>query len=609
MLLPIVKIKIAIPGRRFGLVIGAVFIAAFPVFSDTGRDQPNVIMILVDDQGYGDVAAHGNPVLKTPHLDKLHGESVRLTDYHVDPTCSPTRSALLTGRYSTRTGVWHTINGRSLLHPDEFTLAEYFRDNGYRTGMFGKWHLGSAAPLRPMDQGFDHCVWSPGGAINQGANWLGNDCFDDTYKVNEAWRKFDGYFTDVFFDEAMKFIGARDTPTDRPFFVYLPTPAVHDPWNVDDKYARPYRDMGLPEAVAKFYGMVTNVDENVGRLRSFLQDHDLADNTILIFTTDNGTAIGWSAGSAKYDFFNAGMRDWKGSEYEGGHRVPFMIHWPAGGIREGRDEETLCQHIDVWPTLAALCGLDPVAEGRLKRGPLDGVSLAPLLLKGVPAAPGGVRFVHSQRTSTPIKWRKSAVMTEQYRLINGRELYDIVADPGQTHDIAHQHPDLMEQLRGDYDKWWASLEPVFSEHVRFDIGGVENPTTLMSHDWFMEGENPSIWHHNYIHQGRPGNGPFMVHIVKAGKYRITPMRWPEYVDKPSGCVKAEVTIQMTDRQDVRTGLPLIQASTPLDPTLPAKALVVDLPAGPAALTTTMTRVDGSQSGGYYVKLEWIGVSE
>ena len=168
-----------------------------PLSAEEANTKPNVILILTDDQGYGDIAALGNPVLKTPHLDKLHGESIRLTDYHVDPTCSPTRSALLTGRYSTRTGVWHTINGRSLMHGDEYTLAERFRDNGYRTGMFGKWHLGSNAPLRPMDQGFDHCVWSPGGAVNQGANYLGNDCSDDTYKINEKWQKFPGYNTDV----------------------------------------------------------------------------------------------------------------------------------------------------------------------------------------------------------------------------------------------------------------------------------------------------------------------------------------------------------------------------------------------------------------------------
>ena len=592
--------------NRFYLLLAAAILATVPGFAAPGHDQPNVILIMVDDQGYGDLAAHGNPVLKTPQLDKLHGESVRLTDYHTDPTCSPTRAALLTGRYSTRTGVWHTINGRSLLHPDEFTLAEYFRENGYRTGMFGKWHLGSAAPLRPMDQGFDHCVWSPGGAINQGANWLGNDCFDDTYKLNEKWQKFEGYFTDVFFDEAMRFIGAQGDEGQKPFFIYLPTPAVHDPWNVDDKYAQPYRDAGLPEPVAKFYGMVTNVDENVGRLRAFLQERGLADNTILIFTTDNGTAIGWSATDADYDFFNAGMRAWKGSEYEGGHRVPFFIHWPAGGIKEGRDVDTLSQHIDVWPTLAALCKLDAVDEGKLKRGPLDGSSLAPALVKDGPAKPAGVRFVHSQRTSDPIKWRKSSVMTEQYRLINGKELYDIAADPGQKTDIAADHPEVVTRLRSEYETWWASLEPVFDEHVRFNLGGAENPTTLMSHDWFMEGTKPSIWHHRYIQEGRLGNGPFMVNIVRAGKYRITPMRWPDYIDKPSGCVKAAVELRVSGDGADLNGLVKARATTKLDPALPATSLELKLPAGPAALTTTLTRENGETFGGYYVKVEWIG---
>ncbi len=317
------------------LLVCSSLLYACTTFAQDTPARPNVILIMVDDQGYGDIAAHGNPVLKTPHLDQLHSQSVRLTNYHTDPTCSPTRSALMTGRYSTRTGVWHTINGRSMMHTDEYTMAEYFKDNGYRTGMFGKWHLGANAPLRPMDQGFEHAVWSPGGAVNQGANYLGHDCFDDTYKVNETWQKFPGYHTDVWFDQAMKFIADKDKHGDKPFFVYLPTTAVHDPWNVDEKYSKPYLDAGLPEAVAKFYGMVTNVDENVGRLRAFLKDKGLSENTILIFTTDNGTAIGWSANGAKYDFFNAGMRAFKGSEYEGGHRVPFFLHWPAGGSTRG----------------------------------------------------------------------------------------------------------------------------------------------------------------------------------------------------------------------------------------------------------------------------------
>lgn len=579
----------------------AVVLLMFAALPAIAGDRPNVILIMTDDQGYGDIAALGNPVLKTPNLDKLHSESTRLTDYHVDPTCSPTRSALLSGRYSTRTGVWHTINGRSLMHGDEYTMAEYFKDNGYRTAMFGKWHLGDNAPLRPMDQGFDHAVWAPGGAINQGANYLGNDCFDDTYKVNDRWQKFPGYYTDIWFDQAKKFIGETEKNTKKPFFIYMPTAAVHDPWNVDEGYAKPYLDAGVPPTLAKFYGMITNLDENIGKLRAYLEANDLADNTILIFTTDNGTTAGYIDRKSDFKYFNAGMRGWKGSEYEGGHRVPFFLHWPKGGLEEGKDLGTLAAHIDVMPTLGLLCGLDPIGEGKLKRGGIDGRAFAgPPLPDGVIASPPPPRtlFVHSQRTSDPIKWRKCAVMTERWRLVNGAELYDITKDPGQQNDVAADHAEVVKELRAEYDQWWASLEPVFDEYVRFDLGGAENPTTLMSHDWLMEGTTRSAWHHNHVLRNELVDGPFMVNIVKAGKYRITPMRWPEYVDKPSGVSSAIVTVS-----GVGGGVGAAEATSHGADMKPVFEL--DLKAGPAKLDTTFTRADGKTFGAYYVKIELI----
>lgn len=595
--------------RLFCLVLIVIAMPAFAADRPLGgaRDKPNVILIITDDQGYGDIAALGNPVLETPNMDKLHSESIRLTDYHVDPTCSPTRAALLTGRYSTRTGVTHTINGRSLMHGDEYTMAEYFKDNGYRTGMFGKWHLGANAPLRPMDQGFEHCVWAPGGAVNQGANWLGNDCFDDTYKVNEKWQKFEGYHTDVWYDQAMKFMEDTDKHGDKPFFVYLPTTAVHDPWNVNDDYAKPYLDAGVPEKMAKFYGMITNIDDNLGRLRKFLEDKGLAENTILIYTTDNGTTAGWIDRETEF-YFNAGMRGWKGSEYEGGHRVPFFLHWPAGGVVEGKDFGRLTAHIDVMPTLGDLCGFKPVHQDKLKRGKLDGESLATAVRKGglefkFAAAPPRTLFVHVQRKHIPPKWEKSVAMTERWRLVSGKEFYDIKKDPGQQNDIAANHAGVVKQLRTDYEKWWASLEPTFDDVVRFDLGGQENPTTLMSHDWYTrEGESDSAWHHVYVQRNELRNGPFMVNIKKAGKYRITPMRWPEYVDKASGVMTARLTISVE-------GVGSHSTVWKTDPSKPVASMEIDLIAGPAELMTTLTREDGKTFGAYYVKVEYLGEAE
>jgi len=570
-------------------------LAAVPVLA---ADRPNVILIMSDDQGYGEIAAHGNKLIHTPNLDQLYKESVRLTNYHVDPTCSPTRSALMTGRYSTRTGVWHTINGRSMMSTDEYSMAEYFRDNGYRTAMFGKWHLGDNAPCRPMDQGFEYAVWHQSGGVTQGSDYFTNDYFDDTYKVNDKWQKFEGYCTDVWFAEAKKYIESGDK--NKPFFVYMPTNAPHGPYFVDEKYSKPYAEMGIPESSARFYGMIQNIDENVGKLREWLKEKGLDRNTIFIYTTDNGTAAGVFKSKQGIEGFNAGMRGVKGSEYEGGHRVPFFIHWPAGGIVTGRDIGELQAHIDVMPTLGALCGLPPVDAGMLKRGPQDGRSFRDLLYPSAPNPQPRTLFVHSQRTSDPIKWRKCSVMTEQYRLVNGKELYDIVNDPGQKNDIAADHAEVVKQLRGEYENWWQSLSPVFDDFVRYDLGGVENPTTLMSHDWLMKGEEPSAWHHNDVTANRLKNGPFMVNIVKAGKYRITPMRWPEYVDKPSGFTKAEVEMACENSKVVRTW-----ADGAADNNF-TPGFDVELPAGPAKLTTTLTREDGKTFGAYYVKVEYLG---
>jgi arylsulfatase A-like enzyme len=184
------------------------------------KKRPNVVLVMTDDQGYGDLACHGNSIIKTPNLDALHAQSTRLTNFHVGPTCSPTRASLMTGRYCNRTGVWHTVMGRSLLRKDEVTMADVFRAGGYKTGIFGKWHLGDNYPFRPQDRGFDEVLIHKGGGIGNTQDYWGNDYFDDTYFRNGRPERFEGYCTDVWFTEAIKFIEANK---DRPFFCYLPT--------------------------------------------------------------------------------------------------------------------------------------------------------------------------------------------------------------------------------------------------------------------------------------------------------------------------------------------------------------------------------------------------
>ena len=547
--------------------------------------RPNVILIMTDDQGYGDLACHGNTILKTPAIDRLHAESVRLTNYHVDPTCSPTRSALLTGRYSTRTGVWHTIMGRSMMHTDEVTLAEVFAAGGYRTGCFGKWHLGDNYPLRPQDQGFQDVLVCGGGGVGQTPDFFGNDYFDDTYWHNGRVVKQKGYCTDVFFDAAMKFIADTARPTvgkSQPFFCYIPTNAAHGPFLVADKYKKPYLDAGVPARRAAFYGMITNIDENVARLRKRLAASGLADNTLLIFTTDNGTA----AGAGGDGGFNAGLRGTKGSEFDGGHRVPCFWHWPTGKLTGGRDVKRVTAHVDMLPTLSEICGLKPPTDRTI-----DGTSLLPLLSGKSGGWPARTLFVHSQRLEFPTKLRKCAVMTDRWRLVNGKQLFDLDADYGQKTNVAGDHPDVVKRLSGGYDKWWTSIGTRFKDYVRIGLGHKSNnPTLLTCHDWHTN-NGPVPWNQNHIRSGLKANGFWAVTVTRSGKYRITLRTRPPGMDHPLEAATAKLAIGKTTREQ-----PVAADATSV-------SFTVELKAGDSRLQTTLTPKTGKPRGAYFVEIE------
>ena len=558
-------------------------------------DKPNIIIVITDDQGYGDVGAHGNTMIKTPNLDRLHGQSVRLTDYHVDPTCSPTRSALMTGRYSSRTGVWHTIMGRSMMASDEVTVAELLRDAGYRTAAFGKWHLGDNYPCRPQDQGFEHTVIHGGGGVGQTPDYWGNDYFDDTYWVNGTPTKFEGYCTDVWFREALKFI-EQSKGGDKPFFAYISTNAPHGPFLVDEKYSKPYEDKGVPGNMAKFYGMIENIDENMGLLMKKLDEWKLADNTVLIFTTDNGTAAGAGAlasgkevnvkpGTGGWPGFNAGMRATKGSPFDGGHRVPMFIRWPGGKLGNARDIDTLTAHIDVLPTLCDLAGVK--VPGELK---IDGTSLAPLLKNLNIKWPDRTLLVHSQRIENPKKGKTFAVMTERWRWVDGKGLYDITADPGQQNDLSDKHPDVVKQLSAAYDKWFDSISTRFDEYVRIGIGSEkENPVHLTCHDWHTN--NGGVpWHQGHIERDQKANGYWAIDATKAGKYAITLRRRPAHDPKPIGEEIARVQIGK------------LNAEAPIAKGATSVTIEVELDAGPATLQTWFGE-GNKATGAYFVEIE------
>lgn len=477
--------------------------------------------------------------------------------------------------------------GRSLMAPEEHTLAELFADAGYRTGMVGKWHLGDNYPLRPQDQGFEETFYHPAGGVGQGPDFFGNNYFDDRYLRNGTLEPTSGYVTDVWFDEALDFL---ERQSEIPFFLYLSTNAPHGPYFVEERYAKPYRDQGVSDTMARFYGMITNIDDNMGRLLDRMDELGLSDNTILMFMTDNGSAEGWSnrrEEAGDFDGFNAGMRAGKGSEYDGGHRVPFFLRWPDGNLAERREIDALTAHIDVLPTLAELCQL----SGSDNAG-LDGESLAPLLRGTVDTATDRTLFVHSQRVPYPVKWRKSAVMTERWRLVNQTELYDINGDPEQQSDVAGMHPAVVDSLRAAYDAWWTSLSPVFDEFVRIVIGAdAENPVHLNPHDWHTTDQTQSVWNHRQVESGMIGNGTWVLDVAQAGAYEIELRRWPRHLDKPLEATHARIKMGTSD----------LERTTQPDDT--QASFTVELDEGPITLQSWLTLPDGQVRGAYSVYVE------
>ena len=572
--------------------------------------RPNVVFVLTDDQGYGDLGCHGNPVIQTPNMDRLHGVSFRLTNYHVGPTCAPTRAGLMTGHYHNSTGVWHTIGGRSLLRKDEWSLAAAFAEHGYVTGLFGKWHLGDNYPYRPQDRGFQRVVTHGGGGVGNTPDHWGNNYNDDSYCVDGEWTPFEGYCTDVWFSEALKFI---EDNRDRPFLCFMTPNAPHSPYIVDDRYSDPYVGEVENQRRANFYGMITCIDENLGILWQRLADWGLEENTILVFMTDNGTSGGATLDRDQFVTagYNAGMRGIKGSEYEGGHRVPILFHWPVAGIDHARDIGELTGNVDVMPTLLELCGID--AGDRT----FDGRSLVPLFGEQDrgQAWPKRTMVTDSQRVTAPIKWRKSATMTQRWRLINGVELYDIVADPGQRHDVAAQHPDVVAELRVGYEAWWARVSQQFQDTIPITIGNNASEAVLLNaHDWRNDPVE-CAWNQSQVRAGLVCNGYWEIDVAVAGRYRFELRRWPREEDR---AITDGIPGELVAYLDIKHGygggraIPLVRATLrvadhevtqPIAQDARYVAFTTSLEAGETLLQTYLMDAGGRSIGAYYVYVE------
>ncbi|MBC6997080.1 arylsulfatase [Cytophaga sp. FL35] len=501
-------------------------IAAFSCqFGYTQSERPNVIIVLTDDQGIGDLGCHGNPWLKTPNLDSFYKESVRMTDFHVSPVCTPTRGAIITGRYPISNGAWATYKGRDALSEGATTIAQLFKQNGYKTGMFGKWHLGDNYPSRPIDLGFEYGVYHKSGGVGELSDYWGNSYFDDTYFVNEEPQPFKGYCTDVWFEETMKFIDR----TKEPFFIYLATNAPHSPHYVAEKYAEPYKTLVRTEIPnAEFFGMIANIDENFGKLNAYLKEKKLADNTILIFMSDNGATAGYD--SKNNLGYNMGLKGRKGEVYEGGHRVPFFIRWKDGKIRGGKDIDATAAHVDLLPTLASLCGIQPPTNERL-----DGIDFSNLFIDIKSTLPERTIFVHHGRDWRPPQdIQNTCLIKDKWRLVNGTELYDIEKDKGQSKDVSGEFPKLTGELLDSNTEFLKRIKS-YSEYNELPyaiIGNAAQKEIKLTLQHAI-GDGRPIWKSEHVAEGvKIHSLEHSIKVEKEGKYRISCRRWPKECSGP-----------------------------------------------------------------------------
>jgi arylsulfatase A-like enzyme len=433
--------------------------------------RPNVVLFLADDLGYGDLSCHGNPHLKTPQLDTFARQAVEFTQFHVSPVCAPTRASLMTGRYNFRTGVADVFGQAANMDPKEVTVAQVLRQAGYATGLFGKWHLGEAS-TGPKHHGFDESLTFQGAVLRGGY-------FDPSLIHNGQPEKRRGYCMDIFTDAAIAFIKQN---RDRPFFVYLPANLIHTPLQVPPELAVAYDNLGLGTNTAKAYGMIRSVDNNFGRLWTALKDLGLEDNTLLIFTSDNGPCSGSKPAEHR---FLAGLHGLKGTVYEGGIRVPCFMRWPAG-FKSPDKVDRFTAHVDIMPSSLAACGVPAPAAGKL-----DGLSLLPLLRDPAADWPDRTLFFQWDSGQVPRRGQAFAVLTEKWKLVQpcgmdlpqqkhirdtyatlcrlqGRgersiegaprfELYDIAHDPGESRDIAAAHPHVVAKMKQQYDAWFSDV--------------------------------------------------------------------------------------------------------------------------------------------------------
>jgi arylsulfatase len=489
---------------RFIPFLLLLLLASSPLQAALEGSRPNIILIITDDQGFPPLGRHGHPWLKTPNLDALHDASTRFTHFMVAPTCSPTRSALMTGRHPEKNGITHTILERERMTLDATILPQSLKKAGYTSGIFGKWHLGDEHEYQPDQRGFDETFMHGAGGIGQRYDCSCADAPDNKYndpviRHNGTFVQTKGFCTDVFFTAALGWIKTKADKKE-PFFAYIATNAPHGPYIAPEKNAKHFTDLGFGPEQAGFYGMVENIDENMGLLLSKLDEWKLSENTLLIFMSDNGMTGGGSGTPGKdlapgYPFFNANQKGLKGSNDEGGCRVPFFVRWP-GKIAPGKDIATLAAHIDVFPTLAALTGA-PLPENQV-----EGRSILPLIEGNTDGWKDRFIFNHVCRWPTgaePNNFKEAqfSVRNQRYRYVgpspaaanrkgkkaapaspSSAELYDMETDPSQTKNIIADHPEIAAQMKAAYDQYWKEARPLMVNE------SAPMSPTKPYHEWF-----------------------------------------------------------------------------------------------------------------------------
>jgi arylsulfatase A-like enzyme len=586
--------------RTIALLVGALTVsfAMLPL----AAQQPNVVLIMTDDQGLGDFGCTGNPLVETPNIDQLLEQSARFENFYVCPVCSPTRASLLTGRYHYRTGVVDTYIGRSMMDTAEVTLAERFQGSGYRTGIFGKWHLGDCFPMRPMDQGFDTAIVHRGGGIGQSSDPIGAEgkytdpiLFHNGKPVQES-----GYCTDVYYDYAIDFIETC-VQQQQPFFVYLPDNCPHGPFSdVPSKWYGQYEQQDLsaasypkvaggepvkattkPDKNARVFSMISNIDQNIGRLRARLQSLGVGDNTIVIFLTDNGP---------NGERYTCGLRGRKTSVYEGGIRTLCLFHWPER-VKSKAVLADVAAHIDITPTLIDACQLEPVTAAPT----MDGTSLFPLLTGEAKQLPARNLFLQVHRGNRPQRYHHFAVRGPRFKLVHHSgfhqesfggppnfELFDLQQDPFEQHNISDQHPDQLSSLKQAYDNWFDRIENQRGEFLPPRIGvspATENPLVLTRQDSFRDpNTKPKQW---------PQTDGWRLTASAAHSALAT-----VYFRKPqSGNVVIVVGLQRFETR--------VQEATRVE-------LPIEIPAGNHKLTSFVELGNGQQPArqAYQVQLDW-----